>query len=332
MIFRKLAGTARNFAMLATSAAQAQNFNGASFEINRDRVKLGTIKTCAKNEVYLIPTTYLYVSIRNRLSAGGGLGFAKAKARVYIDGLRKSELQGLAAGIQNEIVGQLRAASYKVLTYDDVKSDVADKERMAPNPRYGIATHDSRAFPGIDFAVATPTDERTLDYGLMGPQANFGKAAQRTGATLLLPEVYITLPQLGAQANKTQTQTQTQTWRSSNASISFDPAMHFAGANVYGATAKGGWCSINVPRAWPARARAHCGHVQGAFGQQGDVGRRLVDHERRLQLRRRQRGVRHRRHDGEQDAGAAGRGLDERGEVTDSLRRRQRQRRRSRLS
>lgn len=243
MIFRKLAGAAATFAMLATSAAQAQNFNGTSFEINRERVRLGTIKTCAKNETYLVPTAYLYVTIRNSLSAGGGLGAAKAKARVYIDGLRKSELQGLAANIQDQIVTQLRAAGYKVLTYDDVKSDVADKERMKPNPRYSIATHDSRAFPGMDFAVASPTDEQTLDYGLLGPQANFGKAAQRTGATLLLPEVYITLPQLGAQANKTQT----LTWRSSSASISFDPAMHMAGANVYGSTAKGGWCSILVP-------------------------------------------------------------------------------------
>jgi hypothetical protein len=244
MKFGKSVGAAAMAALLATSAvAPAQNFNGTSFEINRERVKLGTIKTCAKNAVYLIPTTYLYVTIRNSLSAGGGLGAAKAKARVYIEGLRKSELQGLAASVQNEIIAQLRTAGYKVLTYDDVKGDVADKERMKTNPRYGIATHDSRTFPGMDFAVATPTDEQTLDYGLMGPQSNFGKAAQRTGATLLLPEIYITLPQLGAQANKTQT----LTWRSSSASISFDPAMHMAGANVYGATAKGGWCTILVP-------------------------------------------------------------------------------------
>ena len=37
-----------------------------------------------------------------------------------------------------------------------------------------------RAFAGMDFTVATPTDEQALDFGLMGPQSNYGKAAQRT--------------------------------------------------------------------------------------------------------------------------------------------------------
>jgi len=145
----------------------------------------------------------------------------------------------------------MRAAGYTVLTFDDVRGDVADKARMASNPRYGMPTHGQRAFPGIDFVVVTPNDEQALDYGLMGPQANYGKAAQHTGATLLLPEVFLTLPQLSGSANTGQW----LSWRTSEAKISFDPAMHLAGANVYGATAKGGWCSIAVPEhgaRWPA--------------------------------------------------------------------------------
>jgi hypothetical protein len=226
-------------AFVSSTAAQAQSFSGDAFEINRERVTFGTIKSCAKSASYLVPTTYLYVSARTKLSAGGGLGNAGAKARVFVQGLGKSELQELAGKIQDEIVGQLRAAGYTVLTYADVKADVADKERMKPNPRYGMPTQDSRAFPNTDFVVATPNDEQTLDYGMQGPQTNYGKAAQRTGATLLLPQVYLTLPQLGASA--------TNNYRSSSASITFDPAMHFAGSTVLGLTAKGAWCSIIVP-------------------------------------------------------------------------------------
>jgi hypothetical protein len=241
---RKLAQAAGVLAALAiTSAAQAQSFNGDAFEINRERVKLGTIKSCAKSATYLVPTTYLYITARNAQSAGGGLGNAKSKARVYVEGLTKSEIQGLAGKIQDEIVGQLRSAGYTVLTYADVKADVADVARMTANPRYGMPTHDRRANPGVDFFVATPDDEQALDYGLMGPQANFTKAAQRTGATLLLPEVFLTMPQLGATASKSEG----LTWRSSEANISFDPSLHLAGATVWGLTAKGAWCSIVIP-------------------------------------------------------------------------------------
>ncbi|MCW3846466.1 hypothetical protein OF829_04390 [Sphingomonas sp. LB-2] len=233
--------------MLATPTSaemqSAQQFSNGNFEINRDRVRLGTIGTCAKSTTFLVPTTYLYVTARTKLSAGGGIRGVGAKPRVFVEGPTKRELQNLAAQIQNQVIGALRAEGYTVLTFDDVREDVAAKSRMAPNPRYGMPTHDARAFPGTDFVVATPSDEQTLDYGLTGPAANFGKASQRTGATLLLPEIYLTLPQLGATANTTET----ETWRSSSASISFDPAMHLAGANVYGATPKGGWCSILVP-------------------------------------------------------------------------------------
>lgn len=243
MRLRDLACAAVALAALVTGAAQAQPFSGAAFEINRERVQFGTLKSCAKSASYLVPTTYLYITARNSQSAGGGLGNAKSKARVYVEGLSKSEVQGLAGKIQDEVVGQLRAAGYTVLTFADVQADVADKPRMPANPRYGMPTHSARAYPGIEFFVATPGDEQTLDYGLMGPQANFTKAAQRTGATLLLPEVYLTMPQLLASASKSEG----LTWRSSESNIAFDPAMHLAGATVWGLTAKGAWCSIVIP-------------------------------------------------------------------------------------
>ncbi|THD36721.1 MAG: hypothetical protein E7773_06895 [Sphingomonas sp.] len=231
-------------ALFTTTATFAQDFSNAQFEINRDRVKYGTIGSCAKSTAFLVPTVYLYVPVRTKLSAGGGINAVGVKARVYIDGAGKAELQQLAGSIQNEMVGALRGAGYTVLTFDDVRGDVAGKSLMAANPRYGMPTHDARAFPGTDFVVATPSDAQALEYGLIGgPNKPFADAAKRTGATQLITEVYLTMPQLGAQAANGEN----SMFRSSSASISFNPSMHLAGITVYGLTAKGSWCSIGVP-------------------------------------------------------------------------------------
>lgn len=224
-------------ACLLSSAAQAQS--DGNFDINRDRVRFGTMGTCAKSTTFLVPTAYLYVSVREKLTAGGGLGNAGVKARVFIQGPGKKQLQRLAAALQDQLIGDLRAAGYTVLTYDDVRSDVANKDHFEPNPRFGLPTHDARAFPGVDFVLATPTDEQAISYGLTGQTGPWGEATKRTGATLLLPEFYFTMPQMGGQF--------THTLDGTHANIRFDPAMHMAGINVYGATPKGGWCSILVP-------------------------------------------------------------------------------------
>lgn len=234
---------AASLLLLVGAAPPPQQFMGANFEINRDRVQFGTIGSCAKGTTYLVPTTYLYIAARTKTGAGGTLGKVGVRATVYTDGLTKSGVQQIAAQMQNEIVSQLRAAGHTVLTYDDVRADVADKSRMEVNPRYGMPTKSMRQFPGIDFFVATPSDEQAIDYGMMGPQSNFAKAAQRSGATLLFPQVWLTLPQIYATASNSEG----MTWRSSQAGVGGNPSMHLAGAWINGLTAKGAWCSITVP-------------------------------------------------------------------------------------
>jgi hypothetical protein len=103
-------------ALFLGSAAQAQPFSNASFETNRDRIRLGTIGTCAKTGTFLIPTTYVYIAAREKLTAGGGLGNAGVKARVFIQGPGKQQLQAMARAVQDQLIGDLRAAGYTVLT------------------------------------------------------------------------------------------------------------------------------------------------------------------------------------------------------------------------
>lgn len=159
---------ATSLLLLVGAAPPPQQFMGAAFEINRDRVRFGAIGSCVKSTTYLVPTTYLYIAARTRVGAGGTLGKAGVRAAVYTDGLTRSGIQQLAAQMQNEIVGQLRAAGHTVLTFDDVRSDVADKSRMENNPRYGMPTKTMRQFPGLDFFVAVPSDEQAVDYGTWG--------------------------------------------------------------------------------------------------------------------------------------------------------------------
>lgn len=229
--------------LVSETSALAQEFSGASFEINRPRVEMGGIGACARSATYLVPTVYLYIAARTKVGAGGTLRSVGVRATVYTDGLTKSGIQSMAAQMHNEIVSQLRAAGATVLTFDDVRDDVSGKARMAINPRYGMPTKDMRQFPGIDFFVATPNDEQAVDFGMMGPQALYGAAAKRTGATLLMPQVWLTLPQLSATASASEG----FTWRSTSAGINGSPAMKLAGAWINGLNAKGAWCSITVP-------------------------------------------------------------------------------------
>lgn len=239
------AAVAGSILVAAVTGAQAQpdpKFTGARFDINRDRAKASDIGRCAKAQPFLVPTLYLYTSARVKVSAGGGLNNASAKARVYVDLPEKPELQRMAGVFQDQIVGQLRAAGYQVLTWDDIKGDVTDKARMKINPRYGMPTKDFRNFPGVDFVVATPSDDQALDYGMFGPTRNFDKATARTGATQLVTEVYLIAPDMSASASKSQG----LTYKNSSAKINYLPSLHIGAIMMYGITAKGAWCSLGV--------------------------------------------------------------------------------------
>jgi hypothetical protein len=281
MRLHTLALAAGTLCMLATPTSaelqSAAQFGNGNFQINRERVRLGSMGTCQKSTTFLVPTVYLHVTARTKISASNGIRGVSAKARVFIDGPTKRELQSLAGQIQNQIVSQLRGAGYTVLTFADVREDVAGKARMEANPRFGLPTHGARAFPGTDFEVAAPSDEQTLDYGMSGPGAAFTAASKRTGATLLVPEIFFTMPQLGASANVSES----ALWRSSSASISYDPAMHLAGANVYGGTPKGGWCSILVPehgQRVPASVAGQIREISSVENQYGDWNHQSGDY------------------------------------------------------
>lgn len=177
---------------IVCSAAHA---DAPPFEINMDRVEIAHKGDFADSNTYAIPTVYLHITARVQTEAKNE--GARAKAKIYVDGLDKAMLQGLARQIQDDLVAKVRAAGYTVLTYDDLKADVAGLSRMTPNKRYGFPTTVFDKGPGIDFAIVTPSDEQNFDYNFAtGPTWPWRDTAKGKKVVVLIPQIYFNMPEI----------------------------------------------------------------------------------------------------------------------------------------
>jgi hypothetical protein len=209
----------------------------APFEINMDRVKIVHDDDFGDSKTYVIPTVYLHVTARVQTEVKNE--GASAKAKVYVTGLDKAMLQGLARQVQDDLVGKIRAAGFTVLTYDDIKAEVAGFSRMEPNKKYGFPVKMFDKGPGIDFAIVSPTDEQTFDYNFAtGPTWPWKDIAKGKNTVVLLPQVYFNLPEI-------VTGKGSSIWGKS-VSLNFNPVMKLYGATVYGLPPGLGWCSIAI--------------------------------------------------------------------------------------
>lgn len=230
---------------LATSfslslSAPAQTPAGKPFEINMDRVKVSSFGgNFGGTSTYIVPT------VRVRLSVQGSVwakkGGAKAHGKYFVAGADHDVMQGLAKSLQDDLVTKLRAAGQTVLTYDDLKSeaDVASLSLDQPDSRYALPTSGGFGAP-VTFVDATPSDAQTFAKPVQGPAWSFRGLAKAKNATVIIPELTFTTPQMFGQV-------ETSVWTDS-AGISMDPTMIFEGATVYGLTPKGGGPAIAVQR------------------------------------------------------------------------------------
>lgn len=205
------------------------------FEFNMDRVKVVKKGQFASSKVYAIPTVYLHVEARNTAFAKND--GAQVKARVFIEGLDKALLQGLAKKIYEDLIAKVRAAGYTVLTYDDLKADLAGLDRMEPNPKYGLSTKLLDKSLGVDFVIASPSDEQTFDYGITGPVRSFKDVAKGKDAVVLVPVLHFTAPQVEVQKSGMFDKT---------VKLDLHPQLVLYKATVSGLPPDLGWCSIDV--------------------------------------------------------------------------------------
>jgi len=180
---------------VATVAAQAPKF-----ELNPDRIDTTSEDTFADSKTYLIPTVYLHLAARNATFVKHES--ARATARVLVKGLDKAYAQGLAKQAQDDLAAKIRAAGFTVLTYDDVKADLAGFDRMKDNAEYGLPTRLIDSTPGIDFAIAAPSDEQAFDYSFaQGPVFQFRKLAKEKNAVVIVPQVFLNMPEVASQGS-----------------------------------------------------------------------------------------------------------------------------------
>lgn len=219
-------------------SAFAQSPAMKPFEINMDRVRVSSFGgNFGGTDTYLIPTVRLRVSVQG--SVWAQKGGAKTHGKYFVAGADHDVMQDLAAKLQNDLVTKMRAAGYKVLTYDDVKSepDVAGQSHDSVDSRYGLHTSGGLGMP-VTFVDATPSDAQAWASPAAGPAWPFRGLAKAKNLTVIIPELTFTTPQMFAKTERNVF--------GDKAGISMDPTMIFEGAMVVGLTPKGGGPAIQV--------------------------------------------------------------------------------------
>lgn len=224
---------------ITASALPVQAQPAAPFEINPQRVHYMAANKCARAGTYIVPSFYLYIEARNRTSAQDK--FTRAKARIYVQGLTKSQVQGLARTLYDDFVARLRATGATVLTYDDIRAEAASFSRKSVNEKFGMPTRSDRGGV-IDYIIAAPSDEQTIDWGMTGITFPYRAMAKAHNAAVIIPEITYTMPQVGASARNTAA----FGWLSQQSNIVVDPAMKFSAGMMNGMPADLGWCNIQV--------------------------------------------------------------------------------------
>lgn len=196
------------------------------FNINMDRVEMTRKGNFAKSKTYIIPTVYLRVmartqsSIKSKSSTG-----ASVKAKIFIEGIEKSLFQGLAKKVYDDLVVKTRAAGYTVLTYDDLKADLAGMERMKATGKYAFPTKLSDGATGVDYAIVTPSDEQAFDYGITGLLFRYRDLGKKKEAVVLIPDISFSITEVAGK-------TGSDIWGKS-ASLAVLPPMRLQSAVVY---------------------------------------------------------------------------------------------------
>ncbi|MCR4302801.1 MAG: hypothetical protein NUV63_01055 [Gallionella sp.] len=183
------------FFTLVIGAAHAEEV--PPFNINMDRVEMNHKGDFGDSKAYFIPTVYLRITARTETSAQtGGSSGAFAKAKILIDGLDKSLLQGLAKKVYDDLVAKIRASGFTVLTYDDMKTELAGLDRMKPNEKFGFPTSLLEGGSGVDYAIITPSDEQTFDWGVTGMTYRYRDIAKKKDVVVLVPDIRFSLTEV----------------------------------------------------------------------------------------------------------------------------------------
>jgi len=160
----------------------------------------------SSGKTLLIPTAYVTLVTEGRVSASKQAGAfqqgnatARASANFKVLGIDNAYAQQLAKAALDNLIGQLRAAGYTVLTYADVK----DRELFRNAAREAGPKADSEG--GLKTLTVAPSDEQlfksSFNGGLFSEFISGGKT--RIGdATLIIPQYTFHAPQAWAESSR----------------------------------------------------------------------------------------------------------------------------------
>ncbi len=224
-----IAGKALTALAFVTSGLSARAQDLPPFQINPERVHYMSTQRCAGARTYIVPSLYLNILARSRTAKEG-----RSSRRIFVRGLDKAELQALSRALYDDLVARLRAAGATVLTYDDIKPDLAQLPRKRADERLGVPIRSGRA-DLLDFAIAAPSDEQAIDWDRKGVTWPYRALAESRIASVIVPEISFTLPQWGIKPAK-----------NGRDGIKISPALMFSSGMMNGMPQDLRWCNIHV--------------------------------------------------------------------------------------
>jgi hypothetical protein len=148
----------------------------------------------------LVPTVLLHVSINGSIRAPvqSVRTSTVVTAEYSVAGLEKWFLEQIALVAQIELTTRLERGGFRVSTYEDVGDHplVARLARLQIDTSYGAPVVDDRERRTF-YAIIAPSDTQTIGWQTPGNGAAFAALARETGATVVVPELWLQAPELG---------------------------------------------------------------------------------------------------------------------------------------
>ena len=197
-------------------------------------------KTFRDSETLVVPTAYLRLTVDGSATAvsdknafSSDTSNARVTIRYKTTGLDKALAQEISKAAYEDFVAKLRAAGYKVLTYDDIKDQITGLTRYTKDEAYGLPVDAGQL-------VVTPTDEMAIKPGMGGnivsPYQHFGKSTLKEG-TLIIPTFVLASPLAKPETS------------GSTAKLQLVPEMALISGNVAFMTHGGAWGNAKLKKA-----------------------------------------------------------------------------------
>jgi hypothetical protein len=187
------------------------------------------IGSLGKTKRVIVPSAMVRFLWTGDAFAGQTVAFRKGvhlRVKYALSGITKEDAQAISKTLYDDLVADLRTAGWEVLTYDDVKADLADLDRWKADEKVGLPIESGEG--GTEhYAVAAPSDEMQFKSAFQGWSWTFRKIAKEKDANVLIPVYTVRCPRPNAQASKSSGFGETKV----EASLGLQPFLAFTKPN-----------------------------------------------------------------------------------------------------